>query len=487
MKTNYSTKSNSEPASPDDLIELYKSSTGCESTSMRAITGSASRRRYYHIDGPEKRVGVIGSDLTENRAFLHIAEKLKLHGVNVPHITACSQNEMLYLQDDLGDESLYDVICQQGFSPATVDLCRKSINQLVMLQKAGDESVDFTKCFPVAEMSHESIMWDLNYFKYCFLKTVGIEIDEPRLEKEFNKLALVIETAHPRVFIHRDFQSRNILIHDNDTWIIDFQGGRRGPALYDIVSFLWQARAGFPENIKNELLDYYIATLRREYPETSAAELKSQLSHIVIFRTLQVLGAYGFRGLIEQKRRFYSYIPQAIDNLNQVLHKVPGCYPYIESLAVILAQQFRPDDTPKLRSNSPLTVKVYSFSYKKGIPADDSGNGGGFVFNCRAIHNPGRYEQYKQLTGDDLPVIEFLEYDGEITIFLDHCKSLVDASVERYIKRGFTNLMVSFGCTGGQHRSVYSATHMAEHLATKYGIHVILEHREQGKYKEFNK
>ncbi len=487
MKTNYSTKNSNETPSTDDLLELYRTSTGCEPISMRAITGSASRRRYYHMDGPEKIVGVIGSDIVENRAFLHIAQTLKQHGVNVPCVTACSHDEMVYLQEDLGDRSLYDVICEDGFSTSTVDLCRKSIDQLVKLQKAGGDNIDFSKCFPVAEMSRESIMWDLNYFKYCFLKIVGIEIDEPRLEKEFDLLAEVIETSQPRVFIHRDFQSRNILIHHNDAWLIDFQGGRRGPALYDIVSFLWQARAGFPEEIKKELLDYYINILCSQYPAASAAGLYSQLPHVLLFRTMQVLGAYGFRGLIERKRRFYSYIPQAIDNLKQALLQTKDRYPYLESLAEMLSQQFSPDVTSTAHCNSPLTVKVFSFSYKKGIPADDSGNGGGFVFDCRAIHNPGRYEQYKQLTGDDLPVIEFLEYDGEITTFLDHCKSLVDASVERYIKRGFTNLMVSFGCTGGQHRSVYSATHMAEHLATKYGIHVILEHREQGKYKEFNK
>lgn len=485
MKTSYSTTINNTSPSLNDLYQLYWLSTGQYPESYRTITGSASRRQYFHLDGTAPLVGVIGSDLAENQAFIHIATVLKNHGVNVPGIIAESADHICYLQDDLGDISLYDIIRRDGFTDPTIRLCQRAIDNLVALQTAGATGVDPTVCFPVPSMSGDSILWDLNYFKYCFLKISGIEIDEPRLEMDFKKLATEIENAVPQVFIHRDFQSRNILIHNNDTWIIDFQGGRRGPALYDIVSFLWQARAGFPDNIRSQLLSYYTDVLCRHI-KVSRDCLTDKLPHIIIFRMLQVLGAYGFRGLIEQKQRFITYIPQALTCIADTLRQLNGTYPYLQSVINDVIPRFSSSSSVSTQEKPTLTVSVYSFSYKKGIPVDDSGNGGGFVFDCRAIHNPGRYEQYRNLTGEDIPVIEFLEYNGEITTFLGHCKSLVDASVERYIRRGFTHLSVSFGCTGGQHRSVYSARHMADHLAEKFGIHVILEHREQHITREYN-
>lgn len=487
MKTSYSTTtSNNSNPTLENLLQLYRATTGRPADSHRAITGSASSRQYYHIYGPTPLVGAIGNNVTENRAFLHIDSVLHEHGVNVPRVVAVSDDNICYLQDDLGDMSLFDVIKRDGFTDSTIRLCRRAIDNLVALQVAGASAVDPTICFPVPAMSGDSIMWDLNYFKYCFLKISGIEIDEPRLELDFKKLATQIEQAAPQLFIHRDFQSRNILIHDNDTWIIDFQGGRRGPALYDIVSFLWQARAGVPDDVKARLLDYYIDVLCR-HVSVSPERLTAATPHIIIFRTLQVLGAYGFRGIIEQKQRFVTYIPQALSCLADTLRQLDGSYPYIRSVIDAVTPRFNhlAPPTPPLEKPT-LSVSVYSFSYKKGIPTDESGNGGGFVFDCRAVHNPGRYEQYRSLTGEDQPVIDFLERDGEITTFLSHCKSLVDTSVERYIKRGFTHLSVSFGCTGGRHRSVYSARHMADHLAQKYGIHVNLMHREQGITREYN-
>ncbi|MDE5635563.1 MAG: phosphotransferase, partial [Muribaculaceae bacterium] len=287
------------------------------------------------------------------------------------------------------------------------------------------------------------------------------------------------------LFIHRDFQSRNILIHDSEAWIIDFQGGRLGPALYDIVSFLWQARANFPDSVRRQLLSYYTNTLAQNI-QIPGNLLDTHLDYIIIFRMLQVLGAYGFRGLIQHNQRFITHIPQALKCLSDSLKRCNNKFPYLAKIIDSLADSHITDSSYCISNRPALTVTVYSFSYKKGIPADNSGNGGGFVFDCRAIHNPGRYDRYKQLTGNDLPVIEFLEQDGEITGFLDHCKALVDASVQRYISRGFTNLSVSFGCTGGQHRSVYSASHMAAHIAEHFGIHVRLIHREQNITKEFN-
>ncbi len=264
--------------------------------------------------------------------------------------------------------------------------------------------------------------------------------------------------------------------------LIDFQGGRRGPFYYDVASFLWQAKANLPESLRDELLTQYVDALQ-EFKPIEQAEFLEHLRHFVLFRTLQVLGAYGFRGYFEKKPHFMQSVPYAIANLRALLNRPYAEYPYLNELLhrLVNMKQFTEELTKKK-----LTVKVMSFAYKKGIPNDTSGNGGGFVFDCRAINNPGKYERYKPFTGLDAPVIEFLENDGEVTVFLDHCYSLVDASAARYIERGFTNLMVSFGCTGGQHRSVYCAQHMAAHIAKKFNIKVELIHREQDIQQTFN-
>lgn len=287
--------------------------------------------------------------------------------------------------------------------------------------------------------------------------------------------ALTYDELATATFMYRDFQSRNVMIKDGAPWFIDFQGGRKGPFFYDVASFLWQAKAKFPETLRNELLEEYIDALCK-YKPVDRDYFFNQLRHFVLFRTLQVLGAYGFRGYFEKKPHFIQSVPYAIENLRQLLHNEYPEYPYLCSVLRELTElkQFK-DDLKKRQ----LTVKVMSFAYKKGIPDDPTGNGGGYVFDCRAVNNPGKYERYKPFTGLDEPVIRFLEEDGEIFPFLDAAYSLVDASVKRYMERGFSNLSICFGCTGGQHRSVYSAQHMAEHLNKKFGIKVELIHREQ--------
>ena len=302
-----------------------------------------------------------------------------------------------------------------------------------------------------------------------------MEFQEDRLEDDFQKMSDVLLRDTSPTFLYRDFQSRNVMIKDGEPWFIDFQGGRKGPVYYDVASFLWQAKANYPEDLRNELLADYLQALRK-YTEVDEEHFFSQLRHFVLFRTLQVLGAYGFRGYFEKKPHFIQSVPFAINNLRQLLKNDYPEYPYLCSVLRELTglTQFRDDIQKRM-----LEVKIVSFAYKKGIPNDPSGNGGGFVFDCRAINNPGKYERYNHFTGLDEPVIRFLEEDGEITQFLEHVYTIVDASVKRYLDRGFTNLMISFGCTGGQHRSVYSAQHLAEHLHSKFGVKVDLTHREQ--------
>jgi hypothetical protein len=352
------------------------------------------------------------------------------------------------------------------------------MSMLPKIQFEGAAGLDFSVCYPQPSFDRRMVMFDLNYFKYCFLKPSGLEFDEVLLQDDFEKLADDLLVSDTDTFLYRDFNARNVMIRDGEPYFVDFQGGRRGPVFYDVASFAWQARAKFSEAQKEMMLKAYLDAYS-EYSSMGEQEFRNSLRLFVLFRLLQVLGAYGFRGWVEHKANFVTSIPAAISELKAWLADPSDRYPYLmQTLERLVA-------LPRFEESSyedgVLEVKVYSFSFKKGVPSDPSGNGGGYVFDCRSIHNPGRYEPYKKLTGRDEPVIKFLEDDGEVFGFLEHAYGVLDPHVETYMKRGFTSLMVSFGCTGGQHRSVYCAEHMAHHLAQKYpGIRVRLIHREQG-------
>lgn len=459
---------------PTDLKELFKTFFGFEAERIERIAASGSNRRYYRMSGRGFSViGTAGDEIAENRAFIYLSKHLREHGVNVPAVLAVSEDERCYIQEDLGDDSVF------GMLPCDDELLGKCMELLAKAQLQGGEGLDWEKCFPVREMNHRSIMWDLNYFKYCFLKGTGVDFGEPELEDDFERLAAMLldERLCKWGFMVRDFQSRNVMVKGDDVWLIDFQGGRRGPIAYDVASFLWQARAGFIEQQRLRLVEKYLDEVEK-YVDVDREQFRNALKLFVLFRTLQVLGAYGFRGLYEGKVHFRKSIPAALTNLRGLLDEMPEELGYLREVLqkVCESPKFKTDEN----SDGRLVVRVVSFSYMRGLPDDASGNGGGFVFDCRAVHNPGRYEEYKRLTGRDEAVRRFLEDDGEIFAFLDCCKGLVGASVERYLKRGFRNLMVCFGCTGGQHRSVYSAERMARWLNEKYGVEVLLEHREQG-------
>ena len=275
-------------------------------------------------------------------------------------------------------------------------------------------------------------------------------------------------------FLYRDFQARNVILKDGEPYFIDYQGGRRGPIYYDVASFIWQARSRFPEELKQELIRSYLRALR-SYTEVDEELFHARLRLFVLFRTLQVLGAYGYRGYFEKKPHFLASVPYALDNLRNLLKTPFSDYPYLNGILTKLTNmpQFY-----EITEDRRLEVHIYSFAYKKGVPADNTGNGGGYVFDCRSINNPGKYEHYRQFNGNDPEVIKFLEDDGEVFVFLDSVYKLVDAHVERFIERKFTHLQVCFGCTGGQHRSVFCAEHLARHLASRYDIKVKLTHRE---------
>ncbi len=468
------------------LLKLYESHFGHPADSIDELPSSGSNRRYFRLNGPSGHViGVVGTNVLENRAFLEFDRHFASKGLPVPTVLAVAPDGMSYLQTDLGDTLLFNSI-EKGrltrvFSPEERELLVKTIRRLPDFQFAGADGLNFNLCYPAAEFDRRSIMWDLNYFKYCFLKATGIDFEEDALEDDFNNLADVLLRSDSSTFMYRDFQSRNVMIKDGEPWFIDFQGGRHGPYYYDVASFLWQAKANFSDEMRHELILEYIDSMSR-YRDVDTAHFLECLRHFVLFRTLQVLGAYGFRGYFEKKPHFMQSVPYAIANLRALLRKPFEEYPYLTDLLERLVNMKQFTDELQKRQ---LTVRVLSFAYKKGIPNDPTGNGGGFVFDCRAVNNPGKYDRYKPFTGLDRQVIDFLETDGEVLTFLDHCYALVDASVARYIQRGFTNLSVAFGCTGGRHRSVYCAQHMAEHISKKFNVKVELLHREQDIEQEF--
>ena len=469
------------------LSLLFFEATGKKAGEQTALTASGSNRRYYRIESEDKTaslIGVQGTSRDENHAFLYMAEHFMQKGLNVPKVLAVSDDEMNYVQQDLGNVLLFDYIAEGRktgvFSAKEKDMLRETMRALARFQVTGAEDFDFNQCYPQPEFNLRSILWDLNYFKYCFLKATGLDFQEDKLENEFERLAYILLQNRMNAFMYRDFQSRNVMVHKETDgtevpYFIDFQGGRKGPVFYDVASFLWQAKANFHPDLREELVEVYLEELQKYMPVDKEVFYET-LKHFVLFRTMQVLGAYGFRGYFEKKPHFLQSIPFAIDNLRHLLKHASEDYPY---LIEVLQKMTEMKQFKDVGMRKPLVVRVMSFSYKKGIPADPSGNGGGFVFDCRAVNNPGKYERYTHFTGMDEPVIKFLEEDGEIAPFLQQAYQLVDFSVKRYMDRGFQNLMVSFGCTGGQHRSVYSAEKMAQHINDKFGVEVQLIHREQ--------
>lgn len=464
----------------DRVAELYKERFDSVPLSVVRLTGDGSNRVYYRLCGGEGSViGAVGVSLEENRAFLALSKAFEAAGVAAPRVLAVSSDERCYLQDDLGDVSLYSALGEARekgvFAACDVELLCGVMAQLPKIQFEVPAHFDFSQCYPVSEFNERTIMWDLNYFKYCFLKGVGVEFNENVLEEEFVKLVELLLSDNDNVFLYRDFQSRNVMLADGKPFFIDFQGGRRGPVYYDVASFVGQARAKYTQEAVDAMLDTYLQALSA-YKPIDRGYFMNMLQLFRIFRLLQNLGAYGYRGLFERKKAFVESIPAALAQLKELLEGGANEFPYILSLVREIATlpMFVRDEADE------LTVDVMSFSYKRGIPDDTSGNGGGFVFDCRAIHNPGRYEPYKKLTGMDAPVIEFLEKESDIAEFLNNAYALVDNMVETYLARGFKHIQVCCGCTGGQHRSVYSAEHIAKHVASKFGIRVVVTHKMQG-------
>ncbi len=465
--------------------QLFETWAGETAELILPLAPSGSARVYYRIQGATKTaIGAHNPDSKENTAFLSFSKHFRANGLPVPEIYAEQREENIYLQEDLGFTTLYSFLLQkgEGFPDYLVDLYKKVVEQLARIQIEGGKGLDYSVCYPRASFDKQSMLWDLNTFKYYFLKLGGIPFDEQALENDFHTLCDYLLQADSDYFMFRDFQTRNIMIRDGEPFFIDYQGGRKGALQYDLASLLFQAKANIPHDIRQQLLEHYLNAAAKLIPLDRSKFIEFYHGYILI-RCIQVFGAYGYRGLHERKEHFLQSIPYAINNVRWLLQntdfpiEIPELWSALE--AITKAKKFEAFDKNKGK-NSLLTVRIKSFSYKKGIPEDHSGNGGGFVFDCRFIHNPGRYEPYKQITGRDEAVINFLKQHSWMEQFIHNIFHIVDNSVENYIERSFTNLAINFGCTGGQHRSVYAADQAAKHISEKYGVKVLLEHRERG-------
>ena len=471
----------------DAVSQVYKSWCGKEPALVDVLPQSGSDRRYFrlHDEKGGTIIATYGLNIPENEAFIYFSEHFTNKGLNVPQIFDVGDEKTIYLQEDLGDVSLLHILEEKGFIDEVYSLFKESLHQLARLQVLGDEGMDYEKCLTNKEFGKQAIMADLLYFKYYFLDALRKPYDKQKLIDDFEALSTYLTHTEYKYFMFRDFQSRNIMVREDKTvHFIDFQGGMKGAPQYDVASMIWQARANLPDDWKSSLLEDYMNSFESIIQNSIDREVfRSQYNGYVLIRLLQVLGAYGFRGLFERKAQFLTSIPLALTNLRWFVenHSLGIVVPEFKKVLSIciedeIIQRFMPvQATPE----TPLVVKICSFSYRKGIPEDYSGNGGGFVFDCRGIDNPGRYDMYKEIHGRDRPVIEFLERQTRMQDFLNSVFDIVDISVEEYIRRGFSSLCVNFGCTGGQHRSVYAADALARHLRTKYKVNIDLCHREQ--------
>jgi aminoglycoside/choline kinase family phosphotransferase len=468
-----------------NLLNLFRQYSGTSSDHIRQLPPSGSYRQYYRIiSNGQSVIGVYNEDNAENMAFISFTRHFRSKGLPVPELLAEDLAHCVYLLQDLGDTVLLNYI--QGLNypneikPDVITVYKSVLEQLPRFQVPGCAGLDYSVAYPRHAFDRQSMMWDLNYFKYYFLKLAKVPFNEQELENDFNSLADFLLSADCNYFLYRDFQSRNIMIYQNKPYFIDYQGGRKGALHYDIASILFEAKTSLPPDIRETLLDHYIRSLN-SYVTISKPDFMKHFYGYVYIRLMQAMGAYGFRGLYEKKELFLQSIPLAQNHLAWLLSHVrlPVNLPELTKVWEYLAGS---DYIGKLAKNHLLLhISLNSFSYRRGIPVDESSNGGGYVFDCRNVHNPGRYEEYKALTGQDLPVQLFFRKETEMDDFLKDVFSLVDRSVEKYLERGFTHLMVNFGCTGGQHRSVYSAEMLYKHLTEKFNpdeVNVTLRHRE---------
>lgn len=458
---------------------------------IQLLPQSGSDRRYFRVKkGETTLIATYNMNVQENKTFIYFTNHFRKQGLSVPDILATEETGTAYLQTDLGNQSLMMELETHGYTPEVKQLFAESLATLAELQVKGDAGLDYSNCLTAKEFGKQAIMSDLLYFKYYFLDTLQRPYDKQALIDDFEALATYLTHTEYKFFMFRDFQSRNIMLKEGKPWFIDYQGGMKGAPQYDVASMLWQARANLNDEWKTELLNSYMNSLDLHLPNPMNREIfKNQYYGYVLIRLLQVLGAYGFRGLFERKAHFLASIPLALRNLKWFVENRPlGIHvpEFRKVLDLVVSEEIIARFTPQQADEkTPLTVYVNSFSYiKNGYPDDNSENGGGFVFDCRGILNPGRIEEYKTKSGKDREVMDFLDQRTRMPEFLNSVLDIVDINIEDYLKRGFDRLMVNFGCTGGQHRSVYAAEQTARHLRNKYKVKTVVNHMNEENWKK---
>jgi len=448
---------------------------------LQGELGGSGRKIIRLAGGNVTAVGVLYEVREENAAFLEFSRHFRRHGLPVPEIYAENLSQGAYLEEDLGDTTLFEFLSRnrsgEVIAPEAVQAYRRVVEVLPRFQVEAGRDLNYSFCYPCASFDRQSITWDLNYFKYYFLRLAGIPFSEQALEDDFSRLTDFLLSAPRDYFLYRDFQSRNVMLRDGKPYFVDYQGGRKGALQYDIASLLFDAKADLPPALREQLLDHYLDTLSG-YVKLDRGEFLRFYWAYVYVRIMQALGAYGFRGFYERKTHFLQSVPYALKNLRWLLHHagVPVALP---TLMGAFTSMLASEKLLSLAAESEnLVVRIFSFSFHRELPKDETGNGGGFIFDGRSLPNPGREERFKSLTGKDAPVIDYLNQQESVHQFLASVLSLVDSSIGSYQQRGFKNLMVSFGCTGGQHRSVYLAEQLAKRLRAKNGVEVVVRHLE---------
>ena len=468
---------------PTDILQnLFHEWAPEKGIEILPLPEAGSYRKYYRLSGQHKHaIGVFSPDTKETEAFISFTNHFRQIGLNVPEIYAFDQVSNCYLISDLGDLSLLDHLERNRVdgrpSAETLELYRQAIAGLPRFQVDAARNLDFSVCYPSGEFDGRSMRWDLNYFKYYFLRLLKVPFNEAALEDDFDRLIMYLLQSGSSFFMYRDFQARNILIHEDKPWFIDYQGGRRGPLQYDLASLLFQVKASLPYDFRSEMLYWYLQNLKK-YIHIDEQKFIDDYHGFVLIRLLQVMGAYGFRGYFERRAHFLQSIPYAVENLRWLLANVKFRIEMPELMKALNGISKTDIYIPESPEADTLTVSVNSFSFKNGSPPDYSGNGGGFIFDCRALPNPGRYDHYKKFTGLDESVIQFLDREPSVAKFLQYVYKIVDQSIMEYRRRGFSNLQVNFGCTGGQHRSVFCASRLAAYLEENSSIKVNVYHQE---------